>query len=177
MSDWHYSKTEDNSSRFTLGPKISDGRILYCFGINPSTAHPEKLDNTVSSVKRIASRHSFDAFLMLNLYPQRATNPKDMHDEMNREIHELNLIEIDKILALNKDPTILVAWGTIIKMRSYLRDCLFDIYKICNKHNAKFMCIGNITKEGHPHHPLYLSNSEMMKEFDMERYVDSFNFQ
>lgn len=76
---WIYKKTTDNSSRFVLGEPGSNS--LVCVGVNPSTATPEKLDNTLRTVKKLSAVHGFDGWIMLNLYPQRATNPNDMHAE------------------------------------------------------------------------------------------------
>lgn len=167
--EWIYDKKEDNSARYTLSPKSNT--YLFCFGINPSTASPEKLDNTVRSVERIALRHNFDTFMMLNVYPQRATNPNNLHIEMNTDLHEQNLLFIEKYFKENKQKKILAAWGTLITKRPYLKSCLKDIYGISKKYKCTWYHIGTVSKKGHPHHPLYLSNAEQMKEFDMERYI------
>jgi hypothetical protein len=84
--NWIYDKENDNSARYTLSPKSEN--YLFCFGINPSTAAPEKLDNTVKSVERIAKRHNFDTFMMLNIYPLYLSN-----NEMLKEF------EIDKYIS------------------------------------------------------------------------------
>jgi hypothetical protein len=49
---WLYENNEDNTVRYILGTKGK--KPLLCFGINPSTAEPEKLDNTLKSVERVA---------------------------------------------------------------------------------------------------------------------------
>ena len=169
--EWIYDKEKDNSARYSLSPKSTN--YLFCFGINPSTASPEKLDNTVKSVERIALRHGFETFMMLNVYPQRATDPNNLHDEMDEELHAQNLFYIEKYFKENKNRHILAAWGTLITKRSYLKQCLKEIYNVSKKHNCTWYHIGNPSKEGHPHHPLYLSNEEKLKIFDMEGYISS----
>ena len=169
--EWIYDKNEHNTARYTLSPKSEN--YLFCFGINPSTASPEKLDNTVKSVERIAGRHGFETFMMLNIYPQRATNPNDMHQALEEDLHAQNLHYIDKYFKENKQKKILAAWGTLILKRPYLKQCLLDIYMVSKKYNCTWYSVGNISKDGHPHHPLYLSNQETMKEFDMDKYVAS----
>ncbi len=169
---WIYDHNTDNSARYTLGPAGEDR--LFCFGINPSTAAPGSLDNTVKSVERIAHRHGFDAFMMLNVYPQRATNPDDMHQELDPELHAQNLLHIDQYFTLNPTKKILAAWGTLIHKRPYLLPCLRDIYEVSRRHDCHWYRIGPFSKAGHPHHPLYLSNSEMMEEFDIEGYISNF---
>ena len=168
---WIYDKNKDNTARFTLAPVGKS--YLFCFGINPSTAEPNNLDNTVKSVERIAKRHEFHSFMMLNIYPQRATNPNDMHEEHDRTLHKKNLKHIEKYFKENKERHILAAWGTLINKRGYLKSCLLDIYTLSKKYDCTWYTIGKRSKEGHPHHPLYLSNEEMMEEFDMDAYIRS----
>ena len=48
---WLYENSEDNSARFVLGQVFNPtGKTLLCFGINPSTACPENLDNTIRQI-------------------------------------------------------------------------------------------------------------------------------
>ena len=54
-----------------------------CIGINPSTAVPDRLDNTLKSAQRIALFNGYDSFIMFNVYAQRATDPDDMEKTMN----------------------------------------------------------------------------------------------
>jgi len=49
-----YVKTIDNKCRYALGVKGEN--TLYCFGINPSTATPEKYDPTIFRVKKQLSK-------------------------------------------------------------------------------------------------------------------------
>lgn len=169
--NWIYDKNEDNTARYTLSP--TGDTYLFCFGINPSTAAPEDLDNTVKSVSRIANRHQFETFMMLNIYPQRATNPNDLHEEMDVQLHKENLFFIEKYFKENKQRRILAAWGTLITKRPYLKACLQDIYRISKKYDCEWYSIGTRSKNGHPHHPLYLSNEEMMQVFDIDSYIAS----
>ena len=68
---------DDDTARFMLG-EVGENPII-CLGINPSTANDEKDDPTISKIRKIASENNCDGWIMLNLYPQRATNPNDMH--------------------------------------------------------------------------------------------------
>lgn len=167
---WIYDKKPDNSSRYTLGVQADE--MLMCFGINPSTAVPNDLDNTLKSVARIAKRHDFDGWLMFNVYPQRATNPNDMHDVSEKVLHAKNLFFIEKYFKENSSKKILAAWGTLIHKREYLKSYLMDIHLIAKKYECEWYSIGKISKKGHPHHPLYLSNTEMMKPFNMDEYIN-----
>ena len=72
-SRWLYVPNVYGEYRYILGTRGS--RPLICMGINPSTAAPGALDNTLKSVERIALGNGFDSFLMFNVYAQRATDP------------------------------------------------------------------------------------------------------
>ncbi len=165
---WIYKYEQYNKIRYVLGTK--GNKPLLCFGINPSTAKPEELDNTLKSVERLALRNGFDSWIMMNVYPQRATKPNDMHKTFNQDIHSKNLEFIESILSENNAP-IWAAWGASIEKRNYLNDCLFDIYDLSKKYNSNWVCIGKKSKKGHPHHPLYLSSSEKIESFNIEKYI------
>ncbi|MEK7662326.1 MAG: DUF1643 domain-containing protein [Patescibacteria group bacterium] len=169
---WIYTKVSDNSARFTLG--IEGKKQMLCFGINPSTAAPNNLDNTVKSVERIANRHKFDGWIMLNIYPQRATYPDDLHVEFDKKLHQENMDSIEKLVKSRGGKIkILAAWGTLITKREYLKNCLRDIHLLLEKYKCEWVCIGKKSKDGHPHHPLYLKNSERVRPFNMKRYIKS----
>ncbi|POH71552.1 hypothetical protein C3B59_00005 [Cryobacterium zongtaii] len=67
---WLYEHTADNSARFVLG--TLNANPLVCFGVNPSTAEPNRLDRTVDAVRRVATLNGFDSFVMLNVCARRA---------------------------------------------------------------------------------------------------------
>lgn len=123
LNNWIYYNTKDNQARFILGEK--GNKTLICFGINPSTATPSQLDNTLKTVKRFSQDLGYDSWIMLNVYPQRATNPNDLDVEMKRIYHEENLKYIEQILE-NRNCDVWAAWGTLIEKRSYLFTCLLD---------------------------------------------------
>ena len=76
VEKWLYAPNFYSEYRYILGTRGKNP--LICGGINPSTAKPDALDNTLKSVQRIADGNGFDSFLMFNVYAQRATRPDDM---------------------------------------------------------------------------------------------------
>ena len=70
---WLYVPDHYSEYRYILGTR--GNHPLICIGINPSTAVPDRLDNTLKSAERIAQHNGYDSFLMFNVYAQRATNP------------------------------------------------------------------------------------------------------
>ena len=173
VRDWLYVPNHYSEYRYILG--TTGKKPLICIGINPSTAKPNDLDNTLKSVERIALGNGFDSFIMFNVYAQRATRPEDMDREFNERLHKENMKAFDYILSLyeGENPAVWAGWGNIVEMRPYLKKCLRDMVDISKKYNAKWCSVGAISKKGHPHHPLYLKRDSTTDEFDMESYLEN----
>ena len=171
VEKWLYAPNFYSEYRYILGTRGENP--LICIGINPSTAEPDNLDNTLKSVERIAKGNGFDSFIMFNVYAQRATDPDSMEKECNLMLHKENLKAFRHILSISQKPAVWAAWGAIIEKRDYLADCVRDMVKIGQEYGAAWYCAGAITKKGHPHHPLYLRKDEKIKPFDVEGYLNS----
>lgn len=168
---WIYHHDEP-LTRYSLGQEGQNP--LICFGINPSTAVPNNLDPTVASVARFALEKGYDGWLMFNLYPQRATNPDRMHKSFQKKIHDKNVEAIEKLLhELPNGLDVWCAWGTLIEKRTYLSRCLKDINEVLEANDCQYYTRGNISKAGHPHHPLYLRKESTMDAFNLSRYIES----
>lgn len=168
---WLYVPDFYSEYRYILGTRGE--KPLICIGINPSTAAPDDLDNTLKSVERIALANGFDSFIMFNVYAQRATNPDDMERECNHLLHEENMKAFAYILGLSDEPSVWAAWGNIIEKRAYLPDCVRSMIALGNEYNAKWYSAGKISKKGHPHHPLYLKKDTPLDPFDVQAYIDT----
>ena len=170
---WLYVPDFYTEYRYILGVKGPDP--LICIGINPSTARPDDLDNTLKSVERIAAGNGYRGWMMFNVYAQRATNPDDMDRELNPVLHEENMRAFEYILSHveeDRSPAVWAAWGTIIEKRPYLKKCLLDMAEIGKRYGAAWLCAGKCSKKGHPHHPLYLRKDEKTADFDIEGYLE-----
>ena len=168
---WLYAPNFYSEYRYILGTRGENP--LICIGINPSTAQPGDLDNTLKSVERIALGNGFDSFIMFNVYAQRATDPDAMERQCNMLLHRENLEAFRYVLSISKAPTVWAAWGTIIEKRAYLPECLRDMLAVGEELGAKWCCAGAVSKKGHPHHPLYLKKDEKLKPFDIDSYLKS----
>ena len=168
---WLYAPNFYSEYRYILGTRGENP--LICIGINPSTAQPEDLDNTLKSVERIALGNGFDSFIMFNVYAQRATDPDTMERQCNMALHRENLEAFRYVLSISGQPSVWAAWGTIIEKRDYLPQCLRDMLAVGEELGAKWYCAGAVSKKGHPHHPLYLRKDEKLKEFDIRQYLQS----
>ncbi len=170
VGKWLYVPNFYSEYRYILGTRGS--RPLICIGINPSTAAPDHLDNTLASVQRIALHNGFDSFLMFNVYAQRATSPDDMEPQCNPLLHRENMEAFRHILSVSEKPVIWAAWGTIIEKRAYLPACVADMVQIGREYDATWVCAGTRSKKGHPHHPLYLRRDEPLRPFDIDAYLE-----
>ncbi len=169
-SEWLYLNNATDTARYVLGEKSKN--MVACIGINPSTARPNALDNTLKSVKRISQFNDFDGWVMYNVYPQRATDPKQLHSEMDCRLHMRNNEILSRsIIDLGID-TIWVAFGDLIEIRDYLPLCLLSLYKYLKPLDLKWKIIAEPTKKGHPKHPLYKPTESLFVVFDMEKYIN-----
>ena len=172
INEWLYAPNFYSEYRYILGTRGKNP--LICIGINPSTAQPGDLDNTLKSVQRIAHGNGFDSFIMFNVYAQRATDPDAMEHTCNTQLHKENLEAFRYVLSIGENPTVWAAWGTIIEKRDYLKDCVRDMIAAGEEFGARWVCAGKCSKKGHPHHPLYLRKDELIRPFDVAAYLDHF---
>ena len=169
IQKWLYVPPFYSEYRYILGTRGKNP--LICIGINPSTAEPDNLDNTLKSVERIALGNGFDSFIMFNVYAQRATNPDTMERCCNTLLHRENMEAFRYVLSISEKPAIWAAWGAIIEKRKYLPACVRDMLEIGEEYGAQWYCAGAMTKKGHPHHPLYLRKDEKIRPFDVKDYL------
>ena len=173
IEKWIYAPNFYSEYRYILGTRGKNP--LICIGINPSTAEPDNLDNTLKSEERIALGNGLDSFIMFNVYAQRATDPNSMEKVCNLQLHKENLEAFRYVLSISDKPAVWAAWGAIIEKRDYLADCVRDMVQVGQEYGASWYCAGAITKKGHPHHPLYLRKDEKLKPFDVTGYLEGQN--
>ena len=170
---WLYVPDFYTEYRYILGTRGRDP--LICIGVNPSTAEPGNLDNTLKSVARIAAGNGYDSWIMFNVYAQRATRPDDMDRRRNEALHAANMAAFRYVLSRvgeGVSPAVWAAWGAVIEKRDYLPDCVRDMVRIGEEYGAKWLCAGKCSVKGHPHHPLYLRRDEKTVPFDIRRYLE-----
>lgn len=150
----------DDTERFILGE--SGANPIICFGINPSTANDIKYDPTILKIRKIASENNCDSWVMLNLYPQRATNPNDMHKKADNDLKIKNYEVIRSVFNIYPNALTLASWGNAIEKRKYLKDCLKEILAIAP--DRKWVCRGKLTVKGNPRHQLYVPNNTKLQD-------------
>ena len=168
---WIYVPGFYTEYRYILGTRGE--KPLICIGINPSTARPGELDNTLRSVERIARNNGFDSFIMFNVYAQRATDPNAMDAEFNEALHRENMAAWRWALGQSVGrPAVWAAWGTLIEKRPYLSRALRDMIALGEEADARWITFGRRSKKGHPHHPLYLRADSAPEAFDVRSYCE-----
>lgn len=161
--------TGDNDTvRYAL--RKDGDRPLVVIGLNPSTANEAKADPTMTRVMGLAERNGFDGFVMLNLYPQRTTDPAGLDSELNDALHQENLRQIKEAVKDINEPTVLLAFGNNIGLRLYLKTCLRDIVTAMADKRPHYVPVGTPTNWGNPRHPLYAGYRELT-DFDIDAYL------
>ena len=168
--EWLYLNNAEDTVRDVLGEKSEN--MLACIGINPSTAKPNELDNTLKSVKRISQFNGFDGCIMYNVYPQRATDPKHLHFEIDCNLQQKNNEILSQSIQDLGIDTIWLAYGDLIETREYLPDCMLSLYTHLKSLNLNWKIIAEPTQKGHPRHPLYKPSRSPFVDLDMDKYIN-----
>ena len=168
QTEWIYKNSPDNSARYILGTKGQ--RTVFCFGINPSTATPEKPDPTIRKVARIAEYNGYDSFILFNVYPKRDTVFEHLEDSINDAEHLKNIETITEAMAEHEQIHVWLAFGDHIYDRKYLPHCMKDIYAKLPKERVRWFAAG-VNKSGAPKHPLYQKNTAALIPLDMDSYI------
>lgn len=162
-----------NANEFRFSLTKEGNKKLVVFGVNPSTANEQTADLTITKVMGFADRNGFDGFIMLNLYPQRCTNPADLDKEINEELHRQNLEEIRLSVCDMEKPVVLFGFGDTINLRPYLKRCFKEIINVLATYNPQWKNIGTLTKNGNPRHLSRVGYTKFTN-FNIEEYISTY---
>ncbi|MGI6110124.1 MAG: DUF1643 domain-containing protein [Eubacteriaceae bacterium] len=168
MEKWIYQTNTDNTARYVLGTEGKNPLIVM--SINPSIGAPDVTDPTLGTVRHIAEDYHYDSWIILALYPQRATHLKNLDEMENQEWETENLKVINEVLAAHPDARIWAAWGTHIHDRWFFPGCLKSVMEIADKYNDSWMNYGPLTEHGDPRYCLYLEGGEGWSDFNIHQY-------
>lgn len=165
--------------RYVLGEEFVEKegngeKALICIGLNPSTAVPRNLDNTLCRVRKYAVGR-YNAWFMLNIYPFRETDSELIPQAFEKDIAEKNLIEINNLTNLIEKADVWCAWGNGVDSRQYLKDCLRDILDHLQAKKG-YHFVQKIPTEkpltAHPLHPIASIKCETeLGDFDINEYI------
>lgn len=130
------------------------GRVACFIMLNPSTADALQDDPTIRRCVDFAKRWDCSALSVRNLYPFRATDPKDLKAAGYPDGGGRGETEIR---AARTAHLIICAWGTKAQSSRVSR-----VLELLDGHDL--YCLGT-TKGGHPRHPLYVPASQELVPF------------
>lgn len=134
-------------------PEQGHAKIIAWIGLNPSTADEQQLDPTLRRIRAFTEREGGTAFVMLNLFAFRATDPNDMRRANRRDVNVVGASNDDVIKTWASVAIKTIAcWGTGWE---FFPGRAADVRGMLGARGATLLCLGR-TQEGHPCHPLYL---------------------
>lgn len=160
-----YSSDNGDRWRYTLGK--SGRRPLLTIGLNPSTATQERLDPTVTRVEKVAKLAGFDGFVMLNLYPVRATDYRTLPAKIDKVAFDANLDQIEAVVAEQAEPVIWAAWGPPVVHHGYFLKARDQLYERLAKYAPSWRRFGELTATGYPRHASRLDYRWTLEPFDI----------
>jgi len=139
----------------TFNPAL--GRVTFLM-LNPSKADATKPDPTMTRCLDFAKTWKFDSLSIINLFAFRSTKP----EELRRAVNPVGPENDDFIRRHASLADLLVcAWGA----NPFAKNRINRVMEILSSVGVKPHCL-QLTKEGHPSHPLFLLKT--LKPFPME---------
>ncbi|HBX22632.1 MAG TPA: DUF1643 domain-containing protein [Desulfotomaculum sp.] len=137
-------------------------RVLFIM-LNPSTADTTQDDPTIRRCIGLAKRWGYGSVEVVNLFAYRSTDPRQLA-MVTDPVGPLNDEYIRSAMA--RAHLVVAAWGT----KGTLRNRHLKIFHLANEvrlAKASMFCL-DMTKRGHPKHPLYISNQVKPKPYWLE---------
>ena len=146
--------SDDGLYRYLLTRTWGDaaGPLVVWIMLNPSTADADVDDPTIRRCIRFSRERGFARLSVVNLFALRATNPKALMSAKDPVGPE----NYDYVRgAVQMASLVVAAWGAGLAATGY-----YPPVDDWRAENAEYspVCLGR-TKDGHPRHPLYVSNS------------------
>lgn len=169
MENWIYQTSADDQARYVLG--IEGENPLIVMSINPSIGSPTTTTPTLGTIRHIAKAYGYDSWIVLSLYPQRATHLDELDHSANSAWIEENNKVIAQILSKYPNHKIWAAWGTHYFDRYFFIQCLSDILKIADQYGETWMHYGPLDEDGAPRYCLYLDDDEGFFDYDVKDFL------
>lgn len=137
----------DDNCRYALGK--SGENMIICIGLNPSTATDKTPDKTFNKIRKIVENKKYDGFVILNICPQRSSNPKNV--KYNKNDADKNCQIIKEYLDKYPKAPIWRAWGNNIRLVE-LKQYRKNVEKLISTRECLYT---SLNKSGEPKHPLF----------------------
>lgn len=147
-------------------------RICMFIMLNPSTADGDMDDPTIRRCMAFASSWGYDAILVGNVLPYRATDPGDLFIAMNSGVESNYLKNLDYIMEMIDMAKIVVcAWGNGVNdLFPTSPNSFFELVAV-GEYQSKMRYL-DLTINGIPKHPLYLKGDLKPQPFNFENGKD-----
>jgi len=163
-----------SNERFALGK--SGRQPLVIIGLNPSTADAFHNDATIRKIEgQLEVWKEFDGFLMLNLYPARASKPEQLN-QFDEGLAILNAKLIHHLLEEIKNRVVWAAWGNHFDGHPFFADCLRYIQVATADLKIRWCKCETLTEKKNPRHPIggrpnIITKRSLLSVFDLEGYL------
>ncbi|MCW6662857.1 DUF1643 domain-containing protein [Aerococcaceae bacterium NML190073] len=141
--------TYSEHHRFLLGRLGANPLVAVC--MNPSAASEAYSDRTINRIITASERLGKDGWIVVNVYPERATNAA-LLEQFNPALAEQNCAIIIDFLQANRIDEVWGAWGDLhyaplVEGKQMLLAAL-------KQHHIKIYHFASLSKAGEPRHPL-----------------------
>ena len=150
--DYWNPNPEHPHHRFALGRVFTSVRAQnprVVMAMNPSYANHKESDRTVNTVIAASSTLGHDGWIMLNLYPERATKPSNLH-AFDPTLWAQNWAEIDGVLNAFGVDEVLGAWGD--PPNATIRQAKWETLAALKSRGTGVYYYGDLTVAGNPRH-------------------------
>ncbi|WP_320667267.1 DUF1643 domain-containing protein [Prochlorococcus sp. MIT 1307] len=161
--------------RWHLKRLLSKRRSKIIFiGLNPSKANSNFDDPTIKRLINFSFSWGYGSLIVINLFARVSCSPRILK-LCSDPIGERNDQEIEGFLyqwSQDSSFDLWLGWGNQGTLQKREIDVLRLVQRHSNNRLFQFPCalgplaIG-LTKKGHPRHPLYISQKEVLKPFDL----------
>jgi hypothetical protein len=144
---------EEQTHRFALG-NIAGASIgnppLIAICMNPSYADHTRTDKTVNRLIEASRDNGRPGWVMLNLYPERATDASKL-STYDRGLSRLNCATIEQVLGRYGVTEVLGAWGGL--KYETLRRAKADVFDTLDRLSVSLFTFDGLTADSEPRHP------------------------
>lgn len=154
--------SECGTYRYRLWREWRDAPTCLWIMLNPSTADAETDDATIRRCVGFADRWGAGRIEVVNLYPLRATQPRDLWEHPTPEgpaYGSANRAQIEAVLRGGVS-RVVAGWGNNAPRGPAMQKVLL----IAQRYGHVVSALG-LTKQGHPRHPVRLPYSTQLEVF------------
>ena len=161
--DFWSPDAKERKHRFALGntsrASVADPPLI-AICMNPSYANHSEADKTVNRLIRASIDNAQPGWVMLNLYPERATDASKLLD-YDAGLSAANCAAIEQVLGQYGVTEVLVAWGG--RKHKTLRSAKTDVLAMFDRLGVKPYTFDGLTTGGDPFHPTPRGPALLMK--------------